>query len=125
MDKISKTTFNTTVNSYFKNTNRLVKFMFRYFSKSTKKEDKYVSRIFSYVTLFFFFMGFLGNIIGNDIIVKYSTFIFSGLVVLIVILSFYAFLYNNIKINKICKELNISKKEYQNLYRLYFENKYL
>lgn len=98
-----------------------VKFGFKYFSKSTKDEDKKVKKIITIilVILFVFFMiaGFV-NIPTSALIIPiilYSVIIFGlalymGSVVIL----------NNHRLNKIRKELGVSKEEYATLVKMYY-----
>ncbi len=103
--------------------NGWTKFIFRYFSKSTKNEDKWVKNIFIGVEVALFLTGMLGTILEwNKSAIGIPTIIFGILLVTLVLGGFVAVFMNNFRIRKIRKELGgISKEEYNRLVEIYSE----
>lgn len=101
--------------------NAWTKTAFRYFSTNTKSEDLWLKRIVQYTLLSLFLGGFIGTIFGwNYVLVGIFTLLFGGILVLLSIFMFGAFIMNNLRIKKIRKELGgISKTEYDSLVNLY------
>jgi ABC-type multidrug transport system permease subunit len=100
--------------------NKWTKFVFRYFSRSTQKKDKWVSQLLTAVFIALFLTGLTGTILGlSYVFVSIPTFILLGLLVIIGILKFGAFIMNNNRIRKIRKELGITKEDYDFLVGLY------
>jgi hypothetical protein len=101
--------------------NKWVLFVYRYFSKETKKTDKWLSRIIYSILVSLFILGFGGTIIKlGRTFIGTITFIFTGILVLLVGVTFPAFLMNNLRIRKIRKELNLTLNEYE-----FYANVYL
>lgn len=118
IDKISKEEFDTVYNFY--PPNRWINFMFKYFSRKTTKEDSKYKKVLTYSIFGLFFCGLIGTIAEAP---KFLIGVFfvsmSILLISLVIGSFIAFVMNQYRIIKICKELNISKTEYNLLVNLY------
>ena len=94
-----------------------IKFAFKYFSKKTKPEDKYVQKIFQGVLFTLFMVGFVATILKwSMIFTAISTFAFVGILVPLILYLFSAVILNNCRIQKIRKELGgISAVEYNAL----------
>lgn len=95
-----------------------VKFAFKYFSQSTKPEDKWLKRTFIGVELTLFLIGMLGTILNwSKLVIGIPVVIFSALLVILVLYLFSAsIVLNNLRIRKIRKELGgITKSEYEAL----------
>ena len=103
--------------------NGWTKFIFKYFSKSTKNEDKWVKNIFVGVEIGLFLIGMIGTILEwNKSAIGIPTIIFGILLVTLVLGGFVAVFMNNFRIRKIRKELGgISKEEYNRLVEIYSE----
>lgn len=103
--------------------NGWTKFIFKYFSKETKKEDKWLKNIFMGVEGALFLAGMLGTILEwSRLAIGIPTIIFSVLLVILVVSGFAAIFMNNFRIGKIRKELGgISKIEYNKLVEMYYE----
>jgi magnesium-transporting ATPase (P-type) len=99
------------------------KFIFKYFSKQTKKEDKWLENIFIGVEIVLFLIGMLGAILKwNELAIVVPTIIFGILLAVLVLGGFVAVFMNNFRINKIRKELGgISIEEYNRLAEMYSE----
>jgi len=121
MRTISKEEFLDAYNKFLPN--RLTKFIFKYFSKSTKSEDKWLKNIFISVEIGLFILGMLGTMLNwSKLAVGIPTIIFGILLVILVGSAFIAVLTNNFRIRRIRKELGgISKQEYNMLVELYFD----
>lgn len=103
--------------------NGWTKFIFKYFSKSTKNEDKWVKNIFVGVEIGLFLIGMIGSILDwSKSAVGIPTIIFGILLVTLVLSGFVAVFMNNFRIGKIRKKLGgISKEEYNRLVEIYSE----
>lgn len=103
--------------------NGWTRFIFKYFSKTTKPNDKWLKNIFIGVEVGLFFLGMLGTILNwSKLAIGILTIIFGTLLVILVGGAFIAVFMNNFRIRKIRKELGgISKQEYNRLVELYFE----
>jgi hypothetical protein len=94
--------------------NGFIQFAFRYFSKSTKKEDSWLSKMSVGLLISIFLLGFIGTAFGfNRGLIGTVTYVFTGLLAVLVINLFAAVLMNNWRVRKICKKLGgISKYDY-------------
>lgn len=101
--------------------NDWTKLAFKYFSQSTTKENKWVSRIFQYVALAFFLGGMAGAIFDlSPTYMKCMIFPFCVLIVGISIFMGATAIMNNLRIEKIRKELGgISRETYDALASMY------
>ena len=98
-------------------------FIFKYFSKETEKKDLKLSNTIMYILLTLFLIGFSGTILQlSQLIILWSTLIFSGIIAIISITLFLAFIVNNRRIKKIIKELNCTTLEYNNAVDLWKNN---
>jgi len=120
-ESISKEQFWTAYNKF--PPNGWTKFIFKYFSKETKAEDKWLKNIFIGVELALFFAGMLGTILEwSRMAIGIPTITFGILLAILVLGGFVAVFMNNFRIGKIRKELGgISKIEYNRLVELYSE----
>jgi len=94
--------------------NKFVQFMFKYFSKGIKPEDKWLNKLVTIILISLFFGGFIGAAakLGKTFILI-ITLIFSLLLVILVLSIFISVLMNNYRIKKVRKELgNISIEDY-------------
>jgi len=101
-----------------------IKFAFKYFSKNTKPEDKWLKNIFIGVEVTLFLLGMLGTILNwSKLAIGIPTITFSILLAILVIYLFTAaIICNNLRIRKIRKELGgISKWEYEALVTKYLD----
>lgn len=99
--------------------NTLTRFYFSYMGKDVSPQKRIQKRIFEYllITLFIVMMVFVA--FDNRNVVAILVTIYSIILALTVIGGFVAVLTNNHRISRICKELNISKSQYD-----YFVQKY-
>ena len=118
IDRISEEQF---LNAYNQNLpNRWTKFSFRYFSTNTVEKDKWVKRIFQYAALGLFGLGFLAIVFNLSFLLSIIPVLaFGGIIVAIGIIMGGGVIMNNLRIRKIRKILDISKKEYE-LLRMYY-----
>jgi hypothetical protein len=117
-DKISKEQFNAACNKY--PANAWTKFSFRYFSTNSAQQDLYISKTVKIVLIGLFLVGLIGTILNLPrILIGIATLTFTGILLLIGILMFGAFIMNNSRIKKIRKELNITIDEYNALLLAY------
>lgn len=101
-----------------------VKFAYKYFSKSTKPEDKWLKKIFVGVLIGLFLIGFVGTILNlSRLIIGIPTIAFSIILALLCLYLFSAvIIFNNLRIRKIRKELGgITKLEYNSLVEKYMD----
>ena len=109
--RVSKERFLETYNKY--PPNKWTEFVYRYFSKDVELENKWLSQSFIIVESILFVLGCLGTIFNASFLFIASvTIIFSGLLFSLGIVTLPAFIMNNLRIKKICKELNITIFEY-------------
>ena len=102
--------------------NAWTKFAFRYFSKNTLKEDKWVSKTFQYTLIGLFLIGMIGTIFNApNYVIAIPTLIFSILLFGIALLMSSAVIMNNFRIRKIRKFLKITNDEYARLSFMYLE----
>jgi len=116
---ISKEQFIEAYNSF--PPNAFPKFAFKYFSKSTKKEDSWLKKIVTGVLISLFLLGFVGTILdlGRPFLAA-VTYAFSGMLTVLVLSLFTAVFMNNFRIRKIRKKLGgISKYDYNLLVEKY------
>jgi hypothetical protein len=102
--------------------NEFTKFVFKYFSKSTKEEDSWLNKIVTGILISLFLAGFIGTILdfGRPILAG-IIYTFSGMLSILVIGLFTGVFMNNWRIRKIRKKLGgISKSDYN-----FLSDKYL
>ena len=93
--------------------NAWTKFVFKYFSQSTKPENKWLKKIFVGVELSLFGLGMLGAILNvSNTLLAVPTIPFAILLLILGISMFGAFIMNNARINKIRKILGVTIEEY-------------
>jgi hypothetical protein len=97
------------------------KFIFKYFSRETKPEDKWLKKTFVGVEITLFLIGLLATILNlSNLIVAIPTITFCILLAILVLSGFAGVFMNNFRIGKIRKELGgISKIEYNRLVEIY------
>lgn len=118
-EKITKEQFDTACNKF--PPSNYIKFAFKYFSKSTEKSDMAISHTVTYILLGLFAVGFFGTAFGAPRkIIAISTIVYSILLALLVGYLFSAVLFNNRRIDKICKELGVSREEYNALVNKFY-----
>lgn len=100
--------------------NKWTKFAFKYFSKSTEPENKWLSRVAQGTLIGLFVLGMLGTILNFSRTFQWCVIIPFGLILIsIAVIMFGGMIMNNLRIRKICKKLGISKLEYELLVRYY------
>ena len=93
--------------------NAWTKIVFKYFSQSTKPENKWLKKIFVGVELSLFGLGMLGAILNaSNTLLAVPTIPFAILLLILGISMFGAFIMNNARINKIRKILGVTIEEY-------------
>jgi len=117
--KISKEIFLKVYNSH--PANKWTKFIFRYFSKETKQENRWLSKLVTIILLSLFILGFISTILHfNNIFMGIVTILFTLILLFVTVSMFIAAMINNVRIKKIRKELKLSIKEYN-----YYASMYL
>jgi protein-S-isoprenylcysteine O-methyltransferase Ste14 len=112
--KITKEEFLAAYNQYLPNA--FTKFVFKYFSKQTTKEDSWLKNIARVILMILFFAGFFTTAFKLPrIFIAIPTITFGVILVLVVGSMFIAGMLNNARIRKIRKILNVSKIEYNKL----------
>lgn len=112
--ELSKEQFLEVFNKYVPN--KYTQFVYKFFSKGN------IFFKWSFIILGTLFgIGFIGAILQNEIIKSIATWLFIILLTIIVFGKLVAAFFNNRCINKICKELNITKIQYDRYYNLYID----
>jgi hypothetical protein len=111
ISKITKEEFDAVYNKY--PANKWTKVVFRYFSTNTLPQDMFVKNTMKYTLIGLFLIGLIGTILSLPrLLIGIATLTFTGILVLLAILMFSAFIMNNSRINKIRKELGLTRVEY-------------
>lgn len=95
--------------------NKVIKFYFKYFSKSSLPQDKSKSMWLTAWFLVLFAVGFTGTVINNRSLTAVATILFVATLFIFVTGYIYVAIANNLRLRKLCKELNLTKKEYEGL----------
>ncbi len=118
VSKITKEEFLAAYNRHLPG--KWTKFVFKYFSQSTVKEDLWLKRTVQIVLMGFFGLGMLGAIFNaTHTYMMITSLSFSALLVLVALIMSSGAILNNLRIRKIRKELGITKAEYEILAQLY------
>lgn len=118
LERISKEKFLEAYNRHLPG--KWIKFVFKYFSQSTVKEDLWLKRIVQGVLLGLFGLGMLGAIFNaTHSYMMFTTIPFGIILVLVALTMGSGAILNNLRIRKIRKELGITKSEYEILAQLY------
>jgi len=118
--EITKEQLDIVINKY--PPSNYIKFAFDYFSKTPVNEKFTIKIIINYILILLFLVGFLGTIFNiSQKIILISTLLFSIVLVLFALYLYSVIVLNNIRINKICKELNISHDQYNELIEKYYK----
>lgn len=97
-----------------------MKFVFKYFSTNSLKEDLWLRKVLQVILLNLFALGFLGVVFNaSRTYMLITSFSFTGILVLIGLTMASGAILNNLRIRKIRKELGITKAEYETLASLY------
>ena len=116
---ITKEQFDIVYNKYLPN--KWIKFAYKYFSSETERKNIALKNTIIYVLSGLFGLGFISTIIGlSKSIIVTITIIYSILLAILVLYLFSAVLLNNLRTNKICKELSITKEEYNDLVNKFY-----
>ena len=100
--------------------NKWTIFAFKYFSKSTRKSDLWLSRIIELFLIMWFMVGFINVIINDNLITHWLVVTVITLIIVgLGILMGSAAIMNNRRIKRICKKLGINRQEYEVLTNLY------
>lgn len=101
--------------------NGWIKFAYRYFSNETLNKDIVLNNVILYILIGLFGIGFIGTMVGIPrSIIGTVTIAYSIILASLVLYLFSAVKLNNIRINKIRKELGgISADEYNKLVEMY------
>jgi ABC-type phosphate/phosphonate transport system permease subunit len=114
MNNITKAQFDRAYNQHLPA--KWIQFAFRYFSKSTEKKDLKVSNIIVYILLATFLLGFFGTVMGwSRAVIGTVTFIYTGILTVLVGFLLAAVWSNNRRLKKIMKILGVTKQEYNDL----------
>ena len=113
-EKITKEQFDNATKKY--PPNKWITFAYKYFSKSTVKSDLTITNIVLIVFIALFGIGFFGTVFNAPKkMILISTIIYSILLGTLVLYLFSAAFMNNTRLKKICRELGVSRKEYDKL----------
>ena len=114
MDNITKSQFDAAYNQHLPP--KWIRFAFRYFSKSTEKKDMKLSNIIAYTLLATFLLGFFGTVMKwSRMVIGIVTYIYCGILAVLVGFLFAAVKLNNRRLKKIMKILGVTKQEYNDL----------
>ena len=101
--------------------NGWIKFAFKYFSKDTEKKNLIVENAVVYFFIGMFFIGFIGTMLNmSRSFIFTTTLLYSIPLTILVLYLFSAIILNNMRINKIIKELGVTKDEYEVLVQKYY-----
>lgn len=119
IDRISKEMFDTAYNHHLPG--KWIKFAYKYFSKSTEDDNMEVKNTVVYSLGGLFLAGLIATMLNlSDKIILWFLVPYSiGLAALVLYL-FSAVFANNFRINKIRKELGVTKEEYNILVSVYY-----
>jgi len=93
-----------------------IKFAYKYFSKQTEMKNMKLRRILWYILFSSFAVGYIGTILDMPrIIIGSATLIYGIILSTLVLYLFGAVFLNNHRLNKIAKELGVTKREYDSL----------
>ena len=87
---------------------KIVIWFFKYFSSTTKTEDNWLSKLLMWDLIFLILLGIIMSAFKQELAVAIITWVFVGILVPFCVLGFYCVIQNNIRIRKICKELNLN-----------------
>ena len=119
MDNISKTQFDNAYNQH--PPAKWIQFAFKYFSKSIEKKDMKLSNIIAYTLLGTFLLGLFGTIMKwPRPVIATVTYIYVGLLTVLVGFLFAAVKLNNRRLKKIMKILDVTKQEYNQLVEKFY-----
>jgi len=108
---ITKKQFDAATNNHLPN--NWIKFTYKYFSSETEKKDMKLNNTIIFTLLSLFVVGFVSTILKlPKRIIIITALIYSILLAILVLYLLSAVILNNNRINKICKELGITKEEY-------------
>jgi hypothetical protein len=118
-DRISKEQFDIAYDNHLPN--NWIRFAYKYFSKETEKKDMAVKNTVVYTLVGLFLLGMIATILNlsNKIVGMFAIPYSIGVAILVLYL-FSAVFLNNWRINKIRKELGITKEEYNILVSVYY-----
>ena len=98
---------------------KLVVWFFKYFSQSTKQEDKTLVNVLTWSWISSIFLGILFKATSAVILLNIVFFAFACTFVPFCIIGIYSALQNNIRIRKIAKELGLNLTGYNKYANLY------
>ena len=114
MKEISEEEFLKVYNKHLPS--RWIKFAYKYFSKETEDKNLVLNKTISYSLLGLFIFGLVGTILELPyLIICITTIACITITFALVLYLFSAVKLNNLRINRICKELNVDVKEYSML----------
>jgi hypothetical protein len=97
-----------------------VKFVFKYFSKDSLKEDLWLRKVLQGILLGLFGLGMLGAIFNaTHTYMAITTLAFAAILVLIALTMSSGAILNNLRLRRVRKELGITRAEYDVLASLY------
>lgn len=113
-EKITKEQFDKACNKY--PPNKWITFAYKYFSKSTVKSDLTLKNTVVFIFIALFGIGFFGTVFNaSKRLIMLSTIIYSIILGVLVLYLLSVAILNYIRLTKICKELGVSRKEYDKL----------
>lgn len=119
ISKITKEEFDAVYNKY--PANKWTKVAFRYFSIDALSKNIFVKNTMKYTLIGLFLIGLTGTILSFPrLLIGIATLTFTGILVLLGILMLGAFIMNNSRINKIRKELGLTRVEYDICFKQFY-----
>jgi hypothetical protein len=98
-----------------------IKFAFKYFSKSTEKQNLTLKNTIVYILGGLFLFALLGTMFNvSTVLIKAALIPYSIILAVLVLYLFSAVILNNLRIGKIKKELGINSDEYDALVSKYY-----
>lgn len=114
MPRITKKQFETAYNNH--QPSAFIKFAYKHFSTKNEKHKISLNNIIVYVLLISFFVGFFGSAFhASRMVVGIGTLVYSILLFILVGFIFCAMKLNDRRLDKIRKELGLTKDEYTDL----------
>ena len=98
-----------------------IKFAYKYFSTSTEQKNMDLKNSLTYFLGGLFLIGFLGTVFNaNKNFLKFFIGLYASMLSVLVLYLFSAVILNNLRIEKIKKELEINSDEYDALVSKYY-----
>ena len=117
--KITKKEFDVACKKHLPS--KWIRFAYKYFSKETEKKDMSLRNHLTFFLLGLFLIGFFGTMFNAIVFIKITTIIYSIVLSILVLYLFSAVLFNNLRLKRIIKILDINKFEYNYLINKFYK----